>query len=299
MKISVEFLGKSFKNPIVAASGTFGFGREYGEFYDLGKLGAIATKGLTLHPKEGNSGTRIYETPSGLMNSIGLQNPGVKAFISDEYEHMKGYNTEIFVNLGGGSEEEYIRGLELLNETDCEWIELNISCPNVKHGGMQFGRNRKTVGDIVGKARRATSKKLIVKLTPNAEDVAETAAASEENGADAVSLVNTFKAMAIDVKKRKPVFDNIIAGLSGPAIFPIALRMVYETAKIVKIPVVGMGGVMKGEDAIAFMMAGATLVEVGTANFRDPLILMNIIREMEEFCEREGVSDISELIGVF
>lgn len=295
--LSVDFLGTTFKNPVIAASGTFGFGREYNEFYDVGILGGISTKGLTLNPKEGNTGIRIYETPAGIMNSIGLENPGVKGFIEREYPNMKTFGTEIFINLGGNSEEDYIKGIELLNETDCKWIELNISCPNVKEGGMQFGMTCQGVQDIVSKIRGLTNKKMIVKLTPNAEDLVGTAMAAESAGADALSLVNTFKAMMIDIYKKRPIFDNITAGLSGPCILPIALRMVYEVSKSVKIPVVGMGGIYSGEDAISFMMAGASLVQVGSANFRDPFRIPKIIEEMEGFMKREGIKDISEIIG--
>lgn len=236
--LQVNLCGKIFKNPIIAASGTFGFGEEYGEFYDVSKLGGISSKGLTLNPKDGNNGIRIHETSSGIMNSVGLQNPGVDKFIKEELPKMKKMDTVTIANVGGGCIEDYIEVIEKLNKTDVDMIELNISCPNVKHGGMAFGIKSEIAYEIVKEVKKICQKPLMVKLSPNAEDIVDMAIKCEKAGADAISLVNTFKAMAIDIKRKTPVFENITAGLSGPCIKPIALRMVYEVCKQVKIPVI-------------------------------------------------------------
>jgi dihydroorotate dehydrogenase (NAD+) catalytic subunit len=294
----VNFLGIEFKNPILSASGTFGFGEEYEELMDISKLGGICSKGLTLKPKEGNEGIRIWETPMGLMNSIGLQNPGIKSFISREINIMKKFNTNIIVNLGGNSENDYIEGIRLLNESEVDIIELNISCPNVKKGGMAFGIKSSTAYDIVGKCKKVSNKPLMVKLSPNAKSISEMSKACEAAGADALSLINTFNAMAVDIYKRKPVFDNVYAGLSGPAVKPLALRMVHEAKKSVNIPICGLGGISSGRDALEFIMAGASLVQVGTANFAKPDICIDIIREIEEFLEEENIKDMNEIIGI-
>lgn len=294
----VEICGVNFKNPVIAASGTFGFGEEYANYYDVSKLGGISSKGLTINPKEGNDGYRIFETASGIMNSVGLQNPGVKAFIENELPHMKKLDTVCIANLGGGTEEDYIKGAELLNDTSVDIIELNISCPNVKHGGMAFGIKACVAYDVVSKVKKVCTKPLMVKLSPNAEDIVDMALKCEAAGADAISLVNTFKGMAIDIRRRKPVFDNITAGLSGSCIKPIALRMVYEVCKAVKVPVVGMGGIVSAEDAIEFIMAGAHAIQVGTANFIKPDICLDIIAGIEKFMKQEGIKDISEIRGI-
>jgi dihydroorotate dehydrogenase (NAD+) catalytic subunit len=296
--MKVCFLENDFKNPVVAASGTFGFGEDYNEIYDIGILGGISSKGLTLNGKTGNTGIRLWETPMGLMNSIGLQNPGVEGFISQEIEKMKTYNTNIIANLGGGTLEDYLEGIRLLNDTDVDIIELNISCPNVKAGGMAFGIKSQVAFETVKAVKEICKKPLMVKLSPNAENISEMAVACEEAGADALSLINTLNAMAIDIYKRKAVFNNIYAGLSGPAVKPIALRMVHQAAKAVEIPVCGMGGISSGKDAIEFMMAGASLVQVGTANFVKADICVDIIREMEEFLDAEGIKDINDIIGI-
>lgn len=296
--LEVNFLGHRFKNPLIAASGTFGFGEEFEPYFDPGILGGIATKGLTLEPRNGNPGTRIYETPMGIMNSIGLQNPGVETFIEREYPRMKKYDTEILLNVGGSTLETYKQAVEKINETDIPFIELNISCPNVKAGGMAFGIQCQSAEMIVSEIRKMTDKKLIVKLSPNAENIAEMAKTCEASGADALSLVNTFQAMAIDVKKRKFVFENKTAGLSGPAIRPIALRMVYDVAHAVEIPVIGMGGISNAEDVLMFLMAGARLVEIGTANFIEPRIMPRIIEELKTYVEKEGLSSIEDIIGI-
>lgn len=296
--LEVNFLGHRFKNPLIAASGTFGFGEEFEPYFDPGILGGIATKGLTLEQRNGNPGTRIYETPMGIMNSIGLQNPGVETFIEREYPRMKKYDTEILANVGGSTLATYKLAVEKINETDIPFVELNISCPNVKAGGMAFGIQCQSAEMIVSEIRKMTDKKLIVKLSPNAENIAEMAKTCEASGADALSLVNTFQAMAIDVKKRKFVFENKTAGLSGPAIRPIALRMVYDVAHAVKIPVIGMGGISNAEDVLMFLMAGARLVEIGTANFTEPRIMPQIIEELKFYVEKEGLSSIEDIIGI-
>lgn len=296
--LKVNISGVEFKNPIIAASGTFGFGREYSDFYDISKLGGICTKGLTLNKKDGNSGTRVFETHGGMLNSVGLQNPGVDEFISEELPNMKKFGTVIIANLGGGNIEEYIQGVEKLSATEIDMLELNISCPNVKSGGMAFGIKSQTAYEVVSAVRKVCKKPLIVKLSPNAEDIVDMAYSCCEGGADALSLINTLKGMAIDTKKRKPVFDNTFAGLSGPAIKPIALRMVYEVSRISKVPVIGLGGIMNGKDAIEFIMAGASAIQVGTANFIKPDICMDIINEITEFMNAEGIKDIDEICGV-
>lgn len=296
--MNVNINGVEFKNPIIAASGTFGFGEEFSNFYDVGKLGGISSKGLTINPKEGNDGLRMWETPSGMMNSVGLQNPGVEAFIEKELPHMKSYGNVVIANLGGGTIEDYLRGTELLTKTDVDMIELNISCPNVKHGGMAFGTKCDVAYEVVKAVKEVCTKPLMVKLSPNAENIQDMAIKCVEAGADSLSLVNTFKAMAIDIHKRKPVFENIYAGLSGPAIKPIALRMVHEVCKNVSIPVMGMGGITTAQDAIEFIMAGATCVQVGTANFMNPKIGLEIIDGIEEFMKKEGIKSLDEIRGI-
>lgn len=296
--LEVNFLGHRFKNPLIAASGTFGFGEEFEPYFDPGVLGGIATKGLTLEPRNGNPGTRIFETPMGIMNSIGLQNPGVEAFIEREYPRMKKYDTQILANVGGSTPETYKRAVEKINETDIPFIELNISCPNVKAGGMAFGIQCQSAKMIVSEIRKLTDKKLIVKLSPNAENIVKMAKTCEAAGADALSLVNTFQAMAIDVKKKAFVFANKTAGLSGPAIRPIALRMVYDVAHAVEIPVIGMGGISNAEDVLMFLMAGARLVEIGTANFIEPRIMPQMIEDLEQYMKKEELSSIEDIIGI-
>lgn len=297
-KLITNAMGLEFKNPVLTASGTFGFGEEFSEIYDLSKLGGICSKGLTLRERQGNSGIRIWETPMGMINSIGLQNPGVDNFIKHELPRMKSYNTIIVANLGGHCEEDYFEGIYKLNESDVDLIELNISCPNVKTGGMAFGVKSSVAYNIVSKVKRICKKTLMVKLSPNAESMSEMAIACEEAGADGISLINTIQAMAIDIKKRKPVFDNVYAGLSGPCVKPIALRMVHEAAKSVKIPVCGLGGIMTSQDVIEFIMAGATLVQIGTANFIKPDVVIDIIDGLTEFMDREGIDSLDEIRGI-
>lgn len=296
--LKTKAMGIEFKNPVLTASGTFGFGEEFSEIYDLSLLGGICSKGLTLHERSGNSGIRLWETPMGLINSIGLQNPGVENFINQELAKMKSYNTVVVANLGGHCEEDYFEGIYKLNRTDVDIIELNISCPNVKTGGMAFGIKSSVAYDIVSKVRRICNKPLMVKLSPNAESISEMAIACEEAGADGLSLINTIQAMAIDIKKRKAVFDNVYAGLSGPCVKPIALRMVHEAAKSVKIPVCGLGGIMTTEDIIEFIMAGATLVQIGTANFIKPTIAIDLINGLSEYMDREGIKTLDEIRGI-
>lgn len=296
--LNTKLCGIELKNPVIAASGTFGFGREYSNYFDLNILGGISTKGLTFHEKAGNNGMRVYETPSGMMNSIGLQNPSVEGFIRDELEYMKNFSAEIIVNLGGNNTEDYIEGAKLLEQTDINIIELNISCPNLKEGGMAFGMECKTAYEIVETIKEISSKKIMVKLSPNAHNLVEVALECERAGADALSLVNTFNALAIDIYNKKAVFENITAGLSGPAIKPIALRMVRDVSKAVKIPVVGLGGISNYEDAIEFIMAGATAIQVGTANFIDPLTMPKIIDGIGEYMKKFGIKDLEEIRGI-
>ena len=296
MKVNIN--GVEFKNPVIAASGTFGFGGEYNNFYDVGILGGISSKGLTINPKEGNDGLRVYETPSGMMNSVGLNNPGIDAFIKNELPKMRKLGTNVIANIGGGCLEDYEAAIEKINNSDVDMIELNISCPNVKHGGMAFGIKSEVAYDVVKKIKDMSKKPLMVKLSPNAEDIVEMAIKCQEAGADSISLINTLKGMAIDVYKRKPVFNNITAGLSGPAIKPVALRMVYEVAKAVEIPVIGLGGISSGKDAIEFMMAGASAIQIGTINFVNPMAGKEIIEEMEAFLKEQGIKDINEIVGI-
>ncbi|KNF07203.1 dihydroorotate dehydrogenase B (NAD(+)), catalytic subunit [Gottschalkia purinilytica] len=296
--LKVNICGVELKNPVIAASGTFGFGEEYLEYYDVSKLGGISTKGLTINPKDGNEGRRIHETRSGLINSIGLQNPGIDEFINVELPKMRKLDTVTIANLGGGTIEDYLAGVEKLNDTDVEIIELNISCPNVKCGGMAFGIKSETAKSVVSQVKQVSKKPVMVKLSPNAEDIVDMAVKCCEGGADAISLVNTFKAMAIDIRKREPVFENVFAGLSGACIKPIALRMVYEVAGAVNVPVVGMGGIMNAEDAIEFIMAGADAIQVGSANFVKPDICLDIIDGIKEFMEQEGIKSLKEIKGI-
>lgn len=290
--------GIDFKNPVIAASGTFGFGREFSQAYDLSKLGGICTKGLTFNPRQGNKGIRCCETASGMINSVGLQNPGIQSFLDNDLAFMSSLNTVIIANLSGSSIQEYVQGAELLNSSNVDMIELNISCPNVKEGGMNFGIKTQSAVQVLGQVRKAVSKPLIVKLSPNAEDIVDMAVTCEKNGADGISLVNTFKAMAIDIYKRKPIFKNITAGLSGPCIKPIALRMVYEVSKAVNIPVIGMGGISCWQDAVEFIMAGACAVQIGTMNFIKPDICLDIINGIEMFMEKNNFNSISEMKSI-
>lgn len=296
--LKVNINGVEFKNPVIAASGTFGFGGEYNNFYDVGILGGISSKGLTLNPKEGNEGIRVVETKSGMMNSVGLQNPGIDRFIAEELPKMKKLGTNIIANVGGGCIEDYEEAITKLRGTDIDMIELNISCPNVKSGGMAFGIKSEVAYEVVSKIKKIADKPLMVKLSPNAEDIVDMAVKCEAAGADSISLINTLKGLAIDPYKRKPIFNNVYAGLSGPAVKPVALRMVHEVAKAVEIPIIGLGGITTGLDAIEFMMAGASAIQIGTVNFFNPLAGREIIEEIEAFCRQEGITNIKEIIGI-
>jgi dihydroorotate dehydrogenase (NAD+) catalytic subunit len=298
VNLSVKVAGVSFKNPIIAASGTFGFGDEYNELYNVGCLGGISSKGLTLHGKDGNEGIRVWETASGMMNSVGLQNPGVEHFIQEGVAQMRRFGNVLIANMGGHSMDDYITGASMLSNADIDMLELNISCPNVKSGGMAFGIKAEVAREVVKEVRKVCAKPLMVKLSPNAENIVDMALACEEAGADALSLVNTFQAMAIDIHKRKPVFNNVYAGLSGAAIKPIALRMVHSVCKNVKVPVVGMGGIYTAEDVLEFIMAGAQAVKIGTVNFNNPLAGRIILDDLVRLCVKEGIADINEIRGV-
>lgn len=292
--LETTLCGITLKNPVIAASGTFGFGAEYGQLFDVGKLGGICTKGLTLRPREGNPGLRVWETSAGMMNSVGLQNPGIPGFLERELPRMRTLGTAVIANVGGGDLEEYVEGVRLLSNADgIDIIELNISCPNLREGGMAFGINCDIAAGVVATVRPVCSKPLMVKLSPNAEDITSMAIACERAGADAVSLVNTFKAMAVDIRTRRPVFANVTAGLSGPCIRPIALRMVWEVAHAVHIPVVGMGGITTWEDALEFIMAGATAVQVGTATFVRPTAMLDIVDGLERYCVEEHLDSMT------
>ncbi|MFO8129389.1 MAG: dihydroorotate dehydrogenase [Bacteroidales bacterium] len=286
------------KNPVTTASGTFAYGEEFKEFMDPGKLGGIFVKGLTLHNREGNPYPRMAETASGMLNSVGLQNKGVDHFIEEIFPRIKQFNTQIIANVNGSTIEDYIRVAEKLNGLgEMHAIELNISCPNVKEGGMAFGINPRSAREATEAVRKVYNKTLIVKLSPNVTDIAGMARIVEDAGADAVSLVNTFLGMAIDAEIRHPILSTVTGGLSGPCIKPLALRMVYDVYKAVSIPVIGMGGIMNAIDAIEFMLAGATAIQIGTANFTDPSVSLKVIDGITDYCKRHGVENIVELVG--
>lgn len=295
--MAVNFAGVPFQNPVALASGTCGFGRELAERFDLRRLGGLCSKGLTLNPRGGNEGVRVWETPSGILNSVGLENPGVSAFLRDELDWVNKLGIASIVNLGGHSIEDYLGGLELLNGAKLDMVELNISCPNVKQGGMNFGVKTTLAREIVRKARAVCKHRLVVKLSPNAEDIVALARACEEEGADGVSLVNTFLAMTIDINTRQARFENTYAGLSGPAIKPIALRMVHQVAKAVSIPVMGIGGITTWQDAVEFILAGATVVQVGTATFMKPDIALDIVEGIMRYMWENGIADLREIRG--
>lgn len=297
MTLETCLCGVELKNPLLMASGTFGFGEEYGEYFDLAELGGICSKGLTLHPREGNRGPRMLETASGMLNSVGLQNPGVPYFIEHELPLMRSSGAAVIANLGGGSEEEYVEGARLLDKADIDILELNISCPNVREGGAAFGIKAAVAEGIVAAVRRVTAKPLMVKLSPNAENIAEMALACERAGADALSLINTLRAMAIDIRTRRPVFRNVVAGLSGPCVKPVALQMVYEVCRAVRVPVVGLGGILSAADAMEFVMAGATAVQIGTANFIRPGIVLEIKKDLIHWMREHKVEDLREIRG--
>jgi len=296
--LATNINGLVFKNPVLTASGTYGYGEEFADFVDPGRLGGIIVKGTTGRHREGNPYPRMAETPSGMLNAVGLQNKGVDYFISDIWPRIRTYQTHIIVNVSGSTAEEYIEIAGKLNEVEgLPAIELNISCPNVKEGGMAFGTSCPSAIAVTSAVRAVYHKTLIVKLSPNVTNIAEMALAVEGAGADAVSLINTLLGMAIHAETRRPVLSTITGGLSGPAVKPVALRMVWQVYKAVKIPVIGLGGIMNATDAIEFMLAGATAIQVGTANFIDPAVTMKIIDGMQEYCQRHNIRHISELTG--
>ena len=298
-KLRINFLGKELKNPVITSSGCFGFGEEYNNYFDVNELGAINLKGITLKKRDGNKGIRIAETPSGMINSIGLENPGVEYFRDNIIGNLK-YKTPIILNINGESEKEYIAVAEIANEIErVDFIELNISCPNVKNGGMAFGINCKTAENLTKSVRKVLTKKpLIVKLSPNVTDITEIAKSVENAGADSVSLVNTFLAMKIDTKTKKPLLGNIFGGLSGGCIMPIAVRMVYQVFNAVKIPIIGMGGIENYNDALEFIMAGASLVSIGSGIFSNPILPIEIINGIENYIKENKIKDIKDLIGI-
>ena len=295
--LSVNVAGVEFKNPIIPASGVFGYGREYEEFYPLSKLGGIATKGTTGTLRTGNLSPRIAETPAGMLNSVGLQNPGIDTFIEKELPNLLTKDTVILANIAGSTPEECAEVAEKLDKTDVHMIELNISCPNVKQGGAAFGTSCKSAEAVTAAVRKATSKPLVVKLSPNVTSITEIAKAVESAGADALSMINTLLGMRIDVRTRRPILRNNVGGLSGPAILPIAVRMIWQTANAVSIPIIGMGGVSTGEDAIELMMAGASAVQVGAAIFTDPYAPIKIVDEMNTFLDENKIASVKDIIG--
>lgn len=295
MSLKVNICGIEFNNPVIAASGTFGFGKEFADYIDINKLGGISSKGLTLHKNLGNKGIRIYETAAGIMNSIGLQNPGIEYFIKEELPFLETKDAVTIANLGGHSVEDYVKGAQMLDKTSVPIIELNISCPNVKEGGMAFGTNPKKACEVIEKVRKATKKVLMVKLSPNVGDIKEFVKIAEKSGADCISLVNTFNALAIDVDNKKAVFENKTAGLSGPCIKPIALRMVYEASNATNLPIIGMGGISNYRDCLEFIMAGASAVQVGTSNFVDFNTMINIVDDLEKYMQKENLNSLEEI----
>ena len=295
---AIQIGGITLKNPVMTASGTYGYGLEYSDFIDLSKLGGIVVKGTTLNPRQGNPYPRMAETPSGMLNAVGLQNKGVEYFCSEIYPSIKDIDSHMIVNVSGSTVEDYMATAERIAELDkIPAIELNISCPNVKEGGMAFGVTCAGAAEVVRAVRKVYPKTLIVKLSPNVTDITEIARAVEAEGADSISMINTLLGMAIDVKSRKPILSTVTGGLSGPAVKPVALRMVWQTAKVVSIPIIGMGGISSCEDAIEFLLAGASAVQVGTYNFVDPTITTKIASGIEDYLVQNNMTDVSELIG--
>lgn len=295
--LGVNIAGVHFDNPIIAASGTIGFGREHSEFYPLSELGGISCKGTTLKERPGNPPPRIAETPCGMLNAVGLQNPGVEHFIKEELPWLKKQNTVIISNVAGSTQEDYCEIVEILSDTDVDMIELNISCPNVKEGGVQFGTSVQSVGAITKAVRKYCKKPLIIKLSPNVSDIASIAKAAEAEGADALSLINTLTGMRIDINTRKPIIKNVTGGMSGPAVFPVAVRMVWQVANAVDIPIIGMGGVTTWKDAVEIMMAGADAIQVGTALFTDPYSPIKIKQGLNNYLDNKGMKSVTELTG--
>lgn len=298
MNTEIEFCGMKMKNPVTAASGTFGYGREFAQYIDLNKLGGIVTKGTSLKPRPGNKAPRVCETASGMLNSIGLQNPGVEHFMEQDLPWLRSFDTKIIVNACGSSVEEYVELAKVLNTLDIDAVELNLSCPNVKAGCMAFGTSYEGVKEVTTQVRKElTSKPLIVKLTPNVTDIVSPAKGAEDAGADGVSLINTLLGMKIDIDKRKPVLANNTGGLSGPAVKPVAVRMVYQVAQAVNIPILGLGGIVTGEDVIEFMLAGATAVSIGTGNFISPDVSIKAIEDIEKYMKKHNIENLKDIIG--
>lgn len=295
--LRVNIAGVAFKNPVITASGTFGFGQEYARLYDISRLGGISCKGTTLHERPGNPAPRIAETPSGILNSVGLQNPGVDAFLRDDLPFLKKQNTVVIANIAGSQIEDYVETVRRLQGSGVDMIELNISCPNVKEGGVSFGTSAKSVENITKQVKAVAEQPLMIKLTPNVTDITETAAAAEAGGADAVSLINTLTGMKIDINSRRPILKNNTGGMSGAAVFPVALRMVWQVASRVHIPVVGMGGITKWQDAVEMLLAGATAVQIGTANFTDAYTPLKVIAGIDSYLDEHGEKSVADIVG--
>ncbi|MEE1076715.1 MAG: dihydroorotate dehydrogenase [Acutalibacteraceae bacterium] len=293
--LKVNVAGVEFNNPLIAASGTFGFGREYSEFYPLSVMGGISCKGITLQARQGNPAPRIAETPSGILNAVGLQNPGVDHFIQNDLPWLKEQDTVIIANIAGNSYEDYCQMAEKLSETDVDMIELNISCPNVKSGGVQFGTSCESVGAITKAVRQYCKKPLIIKLSPNVTDIVSIAQSAEAEGADAISMINTLTGMRIDINTGRPIIRNNTGGLSGPAVFPVAVRMVAQVAQNVNIPIIGMGGISTWQDAVEMMIAGATALQIGTVLFKDPYAPVKINEGINKFLDEKGIKSVTEL----
>lgn len=293
--LKVSIAGVEFNNPLIAASGTFGFGREYSEFYPLSTLGGISCKGITLQARLGNPAPRIAETPSGILNAVGLQNPGVDHFVKEDLPWLKEQNTVIIANIAGNSYDDYCKMAEKLSDTAVDMIELNISCPNVKSGGVQFGTSCESVGAITKAVRKYCKKPLIIKLSPNVTDIVSIAQAAEAEGADAISMINTLTGMRIDINTGRPIIRNNTGGLSGPAVFPVAVRMVYQVAQAVSIPIIGMGGISTWQDAAEMLIAGAAALQIGTILFKDPYAPVKINKGLNEFLDSKGMKSVTEL----
>ena len=298
-ELSVNLNGLELKNPVLTASGTFGYGTEFADFINLTDLGGFIVKGTTLYPREGNPYPRMAETPSGMLNAVGLQNKGVDYFINHIYPEIKDIRTNILVNVSGASVSDYVATAEKINTLDCiPGIELNISCPNVKEGGMAFGTQCSSVAEVVSAVRKVYKKHLMVKLSPNVTNIQEIALTAEAEGADSVSLINTLMGMAIDAEKRRPVLSTVTGGLSGACVKPVALRMVWQGLKVVKIPIVGLGGIMNATDAIEFLLAGASAIQIGTANFIDPSITLKVVKGIDNYLDRHGFKSVKEIVGL-
>ncbi len=294
--MAVNIAGVEWKNPVTTGSGTFGFGREYSEYFDLSELGAVCLKALSAVPRLGNPSPRIAETEKGILNSVGLQNPGAEAFLERELAWLRTYDTKLIANLCGSTVDDYIAVAEILGD-NVDMFELNISCPNVKEGGMAFGTSAKMIEEITSKVKAVSKVPLIVKLSPNVTDIAEMARAAEAGGADALSLINTLLGMKIDIKTRRPILHNNMGGLSGPAVKPVAVRMVYQVRQAVSVPIIGMGGITTGEDAIEFMLAGANAVAVGTAGIVDPYAWIRVRNGIEKYLDDNGIKDVNDIVG--